>query len=296
MTTNEPRCIHRHTIKTHPACFAKGRVVQVEDEDMKKRIRTEAFPVGPYKRVNVAKEPWYQVEGTKVGYCDIETSSFKANVGFMVSWAVKEKGGKVVYDEVTQKEVIGKQFDLRIVKSLLEELRKYNVIVTYYGTRFDIPFIRTRAEYWYNRLREEKRVKLANSNVKTLHKTLEKQLSDTKRVPSRLVKEELIDLLLDRDDELNDLLFPELGTIYHWDLYYTVRNRFCLHRNSLGAVTEFFGIEGKTHLKPWEWELARIADPDIMPVIEEHNIEDVIILERIHDIVNPYKKWTRRPL
>ena len=49
-------------------------------------------------------------------------------------------------------------------------------------------------------------------------------------------------------------------------------------------------------MKPWEWELARIADPEIMPKIKEHNIEDVIILEELHDIVNPYKKWTRRPL
>jgi hypothetical protein len=111
-----------------------------------------------------------------------------------------------------------------------------------------------------------------------------------------LRKDELVEQVLARDSELEAFEFPALGELYHWDLYYTVRNKFKLHRNSLQAATEFFGIEGKTHLKPWEWQLVRIADPEIMPVIKEHNIEDVRILEKLHEIVNPYKKWTRRPL
>ncbi|HCO82523.1 MAG TPA: hypothetical protein DIT95_03190, partial [Arenibacter sp.] len=35
--------------------------------------------------------------------------------------------------------------DKRIVEMLCEELNNYDTLLTYYGTRFDIPFIRTRA-------------------------------------------------------------------------------------------------------------------------------------------------------
>lgn len=298
MTDKKVRCIHRHDIEHHPNCFKMGRILQVESEEMKKRVRTEAKPVGPYKRVVVAKEPWYQQPGTRVGYFDIETSNFEANAGYMVSYAIKEKGedGKIFYDELDQKELLDGTFDLRLIKSLLEAFQYFDVIVTYYGTGFDIPFIRTRAEYWYRKLREDKRVLLDKKPVLVLKRELNKVLPDGMSAPSKIRKNDLIDLILDRDDELLSLEFPVLGELYHWDLYYVIRGKFKFNRNSLGNATEFFGIEGKTHLKPWEWNLVRLADPSIMPIIKEHNIEDVKILEKLHEIVNPYKKWTRKPL
>lgn len=296
MTTSELKCIHRHTIRTHPACFANGRVLQAKDKNMQKMIRQELTPT-KYKRINIAKEPWYTHPSYSVGYFDIETSDFKANTGYLISYALKEKGKeKVLYNEITQKEIISKEFDKRLVRECLRDLEKVNILVTYYGTGFDLPFLRTRAQYWYQRLRDTAYEKYSKKTVKHLKKVLESYLPEDRRVPSRLSKDEIIDLILDRDKELSAYLFPVFGTMYHFDLYYTVRNKFKLHRNSLGVVTEFFGIEGKTHLKADEWTLVKIADPDIMPVIKEHNVEDVIILEKLHEIVNPYRKWTRKSI
>ena len=294
--TENLRCIHRHDIEHHPSCFKLGRILQAKDEKMKKKIRQELTPT-KYKRVNIVKEPWYTHDDYKFGYFDIETSNFTANNGFMVSYAIKERDNDdVIYNEITQKEILAGDFDKRLVKECLEDLAKFNIWVTYYGTGFDLPFLRTRSEHWYREIRTEKYERLSESNVPELRDSLQSLLPDDRKVPSRLKKEEIIDLILDRDDELASFEFPEFGTTYHFDLYYTVRAKFRLHRNSLGVATEFFGIEGKTHMKPQEWMLARIADPKVMPLIKEHNIEDVIILEKLHEIVNPYRKWTRKSI
>jgi uncharacterized protein YprB with RNaseH-like and TPR domain len=294
--SKEPRCIHRHTIDSHPSCFAKGLVLEAKDKTMQKRIRQEYAP-SPYKRVNVGKEPWYLHPDYTVGYFDIETSNLKANVGYMVSYAFKQKGvDNIIYNEITREEIMSGELDKRLIRECLKDFDKFKILVTYYGSNFDMKFVRTRATYWYHRIRQEKFEELSNKTVKTLTKKLEELLPEDRRVPSRLKKEEIIDLILDRDAELFEYEFPAFGEKYHWDLYYAVRRAFNLTRKSLGVVTEFFGIEGKTHFKPHEWTMVGLADPKIMPALKEHNVEDVIILEKLHEILNPFKKWTRTNL
>ena len=63
----------------------------------------------------------------------------------MLSWFIKPLGKKAVGDQITLEDL--KKHDMadeRILWSLIEELENYDVVVTYYGSRFDIPFIRTR--------------------------------------------------------------------------------------------------------------------------------------------------------
>tara|TARA_R100000664_G_C2756038_1_gene143832 strand:+ start:2141 stop:2863 length:723 start_codon:yes stop_codon:yes gene_type:complete len=82
----------------------------------------------------------------KLGYLDIETTSLKANVGIMLSWAIKKRDTNDISSAlITKEEIFDGDYDNRIVEQLCEELNNYDTIFTYYGTRFDIPFIRTRA-------------------------------------------------------------------------------------------------------------------------------------------------------
>ncbi len=121
---SEKYCIHRHTKKTHPNCFRRG---------LTQKLR------------------WYDEEELTLATLDIETSSLKANIGFMLSWCLKYRGGKVVHGIVNKDEIFKGTNDKRIVKELLDELVNVDVIITYYGTGFDIKFFRTRALYWkYN--------------------------------------------------------------------------------------------------------------------------------------------------
>lgn len=88
-------------------------------------------------------------EEEKVGFLDIETSNLDANFGVILTWAINSNG--IITNDRLSKEDIERydsdKIDTRIVKNLVEELFKYDRIVTYYGKRFDIPFLRTRALY-----------------------------------------------------------------------------------------------------------------------------------------------------
>jgi len=128
------RCIHRHTIEEHPSCFAKG-LIKYDFKDDREFERLTGVP-------------WYQYPDYKIGYLDIETDGLKADFSTMLSWAIKEKGGAVTTDVITKAELFNGVYDKRLIKSCVDEMKKYAIIVTYYGTRFDIPYLRTKALHY----------------------------------------------------------------------------------------------------------------------------------------------------
>ena len=213
------RCIHRHTIEEHPSCFALNRLTEKE-------------------YVKQTGKPWYTYPGYKMGYLDIETTSFNADYGYMLTWCLKTKEGKVFYDKITKEEVFDYTFDKRIVESLVKRLKEYKILVTYYGTGFDIPFIRTRAL-------------------------------------------------------IHNLEFPAYGEIYTFDLYYVVKSKLKLTRNSLDKACETLGIKGKTHVDTKIWQLAALGDENSIKKVLTHNRYDVIILEKLHNRLVFARKWTK---
>jgi len=83
----------------------------------------------------------------KIGVFDIETTGLLANWGIMVSWCMLDHDtGKIEYDITTRGEMRDRT-DERIIKSACKELRKYDRIIGWYSSRFDIPFVRTKALY-----------------------------------------------------------------------------------------------------------------------------------------------------
>lgn len=108
----EHRCEHRHTFIEHPQCYRDGR-----------------------------KE--------RLGFLDIETSNLDADYGIILTWAILDsQTGKVEHDQINLDDIKkgrdGSE-DKRVTKTLLEALQKYDRIVTFYGVRFDVPYIRTRS-------------------------------------------------------------------------------------------------------------------------------------------------------
>lgn len=208
---SEPRCKHRHTAATHPGCFKKPE----------------------------EKKPANWWDGKRIGFLDIEATGLKANFGFMLSWAIKERNGPTKSDVITSDEMMSRVFDKRITKSLLDEILKYDVVVTYYGTGFDIPFIRSRA-FKHN-------------------------------IP-----------------------FIPLGKVSHWDLYYQVRNKLKLSRSSLEVATKFLGIQGKNHVEEGVWLLATYGDTKSLGYVLDHNVRDVVILEKLYERFEGQVKWNKR--
>ena len=105
------KCVHGHTYLEHPNCYLLEK--------------------------NKDK---------KIGYLDIETGGFKANFDYMLTWCIKTLGKEEYYfDVISREDILSYTFDKNILKELINGLKNYDTIVTYYGTKFDIPFIRTRA-------------------------------------------------------------------------------------------------------------------------------------------------------
>ena len=159
--TKEPRCIHRHTIKYHPGCFAKGliKLTQTKEEysDEKDFIKKTGGE-------------WYEYPGNSMCFLDIESDGLKADFSTMLTWAIKAKDGPVISDIITKEELFNGLIDRRIVKSCVEELKKYRIVCSYFGKGFDLPFLRSKAFHY-------------------------------------------------------GLDFPDYGEIYHFDLYYWVKEQ-----------------------------------------------------------------------
>jgi len=82
----------------------------------------------------------------RVGYLDIETSQLVADFGICYSWCIKE-AGKEHYEQstITRQELLDGTLDKRVIEELVDAMRHYTLLYTYYGSRFDVPFVRTRA-------------------------------------------------------------------------------------------------------------------------------------------------------
>ena len=110
------------------------------------RTRAAVLRKAERLRLRVDRETRELLTPDRIGYLDIEASNLKANFGICFSWCIKEQGSdKVDYAVVTKAEMRDGTLDKRVIEELIATIKKYTLIYTYYGTRFDIPFVRTRA-------------------------------------------------------------------------------------------------------------------------------------------------------
>lgn len=86
----------------------------------------------------------------KVGILDIETSSLKMNYGIIHSYCIKELNKYKIECErvITTKEILSRAFDKPLMTQFCLDLRKFDRVITFYGDRFDLPAVRTRAVRW----------------------------------------------------------------------------------------------------------------------------------------------------
>jgi len=88
--------------------------------------------------------------------------------------------------------------------------------------------------------------------------------------------------------------FPEYGSLKHIDLYFIVRNRLKIGRNSLKNACHYLGISGKTEIEWDDWLYAMTqAKTD---EVKDHNEKDLIITEKLFDKLKPYSKIIRRSI
>lgn len=172
----------------------------------------------------------------KVGYFDIEATNLKADYGIMLSYCIKERGKKTIRESVVTKAELSTSLDREIIKRCIEDLAKFDRVVTYYGTGYDLPFVRTRAA-------------------------------------------------------VHGIPFPEYGQLLHTDLYYLVRNKFCMSSKRLeNACRVILGKTQKTRLEQNHWIKGGMGDVKSLKYILKHCQYDVIDLELLHDAISGYRK------
>lgn len=82
----------------------------------------------------------------RIGFFDIEASNLVADYGILLSWCIKDSLSDKIYSDVlTPQDVKKGTEDKRIVASCIDTLKKFDRVVTYYGTGYDLPFLRARA-------------------------------------------------------------------------------------------------------------------------------------------------------
>lgn len=81
----------------------------------------------------------------RCGYLDIEASNLHANWGIVLTYVIKVKGEKKFYQKTVTANELRTCLDEKVMKQCLKDLGEFDRIYTFYGTGFDIKFLRTRA-------------------------------------------------------------------------------------------------------------------------------------------------------
>lgn len=84
-------------------------------------------------------------EEEKLGFIDIETTNLKADFGIVICFAIAPDNGDPVSHRILTKRDLRTCLDEKVVSQCIKDMRKFDRLVSYYGSRFDIPFLRTRA-------------------------------------------------------------------------------------------------------------------------------------------------------
>lgn len=108
--------------------------------------KQEALKMG--RAVNAAEKNDYLWSNKTWAFFDIETTNLQASIGTMLSAAIKSKGDPNVWTYAVPSFRVGEPWfprnDADLVEALRDELEKYDYVATYYGSRFDVPYLQTR--------------------------------------------------------------------------------------------------------------------------------------------------------
>jgi len=107
-------CRHGHRYSEHPTCFLE------EYADKLATIQRSAC-------------------------LDIETTNLSADFGYILCYSIKELDGEITHRSITPQEIKTYKFDEPLMRQFLKDIRGIDKVITYYGSNFDIPFLRSRA-------------------------------------------------------------------------------------------------------------------------------------------------------
>lgn len=113
----------------------------------------------------------------RICFVDIETTAFDAEFGRLLTVAVKPLGGRAEVYSVTKTDRLDAE-DFSVIEPALARINEFDMIVTFNGYYFDVPFLNARGAYYHlNPIRADiKHVDLffvMKRNFKLANKSLE---------------------------------------------------------------------------------------------------------------------------
>lgn len=81
----------------------------------------------------------------RIGYFDIECSNLNADFGLVLCYCIKDGNSDEIIERRITKKELDTCLDKEVIRQCIQDLLKFDIIVTYYGTGFDIPYIRAKA-------------------------------------------------------------------------------------------------------------------------------------------------------
>ena len=151
------RCQHRHTYAEHPQCYYK---------ECGGLLNQRTF------------------------FLDIETTNLAADFGYILCYSMKEYDGEIIRRSLTPSEIKTFKFDEPLMKQFLKDIEDVDKLITYYGTKFDLQFLRTRALKWglefpgWKDILHEDVYYIAKSKLRTHRKRLQ-TVADLLGIPSK---------------------------------------------------------------------------------------------------------------
>ncbi len=175
----------------------------------------------------------------RIGFLDIETSNLKANFGIVLSYCIKPAGSavkQIIKNVITKKELQDGEMDKRLIRDCVEDIKRFDRIIGHYSSRFDIPFIRTRAI-------------------------------------------------------IHGLDFPPYGELLQTDTWRMAKNSLALHSNRQDVLAEsLLGRTVKTRIKQKHWIKALQGDKTALAYVLDHNLKDVMDLEKNYNKLVLYNR------
>jgi len=94
------------------------------------------------------EKPDHPLFQERIGFLDIEATGLKGNWDYMLCYCIKKLNGEILGRPLTTREIRSYKFDQNLIQELVRDLGQFDRVATFYGARYDLPFIRTRAEDW----------------------------------------------------------------------------------------------------------------------------------------------------
>jgi len=84
----------------------------------------------------------------KLGFLDIEATNLKADYGIVICWVIRPAKTKNFIERCITPNELKTCLDKKVLEELIAALLRFDRVVAHYGSRFDVPFLRSRALSW----------------------------------------------------------------------------------------------------------------------------------------------------